>query len=69
MSMFLAFYVDQIQEISCLSFRKILKKMKAKKDVWSLFHSFVECHTLTGWDDLYEKILNLYEPDGSFSSA
>jgi len=56
MSMFLAFFVDQIQEVSCLTFRKIISKIP-KTYLWRKFESGPEWVELESWEDFYGKIL------------
>lgn len=53
MSMFLAFLIDQIQEISCFTFKKVLKKMGEKIRLWRKFDSAIEWVELKSWDEFY----------------
>ena len=58
MSMFLAFLVDQIQEISCLSFRKLVKYMSSRSSTWEKLRACLELEKLAGWDDFYKRIID-----------
>ncbi|NOT80082.1 MAG: hypothetical protein HOP07_13890 [Bacteriovoracaceae bacterium] len=53
MSMFLAFFVDQIQEISCYTFKKLVEKFKQKSSLWSSLTSAIEWVPLSSWDQFY----------------
>ena len=59
MSMFLAFLVDQIQEISCLSFRKIKSRVKQKSYIWNKINSIIECISVESWDELYGEFFSM----------
>ncbi len=55
--MMLAFLVDQVQELSCRTFQKVLKKMGTKKRLWSEIRSFFSRYKLNVcWYDLLIKI-------------
>ncbi len=53
MSMFLAFFVDQIQESSCYTFKKLVEKFKQKSSLWSSLTSAIEWVPMTSWDQFY----------------
>lgn len=54
--MFLAFFVDQIQQAGCSYFKKILKKKGTRSSLWQSFRSGVEWTIFTGWVDLFTRI-------------
>lgn len=57
MSMFLAFLVDQVQELSCLKFRKILSYLESKSRVWEGISSAIDWVTLESWDTFYDMLI------------
>jgi hypothetical protein len=56
MSMFLAFLVDQIQELSCLTFKKLVQKFKQKSRMWRKFDICFEMIEFTDWDQFYYRL-------------
>lgn len=57
--MMLAFLVDQVQEICCKTFQKVLEKVKRKKYLWKEIKSFFTRFTIkTDWYGLFNNILN-----------
>jgi len=58
MSMFLAFLVDQIQEISCLSFRKLVKYLSTRSSIWEKLKGCLELEKIADWDDFYKRIID-----------
>lgn len=56
MSMFLAFFVDQIQEISCYTFKKLVEKFEQKSRLWRKFESCFEMLEFTDWDQFYYRM-------------
>ena len=56
-TMFLAFLIDQIQEASCQKFRKLLEKVKRKKNVWRTIRSRFEVLVFEDWDDFWGQTL------------
>jgi len=65
LSMFLAFLVDQIQEISCMKFRKILEKCGSKKLLWHMIGSGIDWLEFKCWDEIYDKLLGMRAPENS----
>jgi hypothetical protein len=56
MSMFLAFFVDQIQELSCYVFKKLLEKIEHKTHLWNKFSSAIEWIEFSDWDQFYYRL-------------
>lgn len=56
MSMFLAFLVDQIQEISCYTFKKLIEKYEQKSRLWRKLESGFEFLQLSSWDQFYYRM-------------
>jgi hypothetical protein len=54
--MFLAFLVDQIQELSCLTFKKLVQKFKQKSRMWRKFDICFEMIEFTDWDQFYYRL-------------
>lgn len=65
LSMFLAFLVDQIQEISCMKFRKILEKFGSKKLLWHTLCGGIDWLEFKCWDEIYDKLLGIKAPENS----
>jgi len=65
MSMYLAFFVDQIQEISCIKFKKILEKFGSKKLLWSTLTGGLDWLAFDSWDEVYDKLLAIKPPTNS----
>ena len=59
MSMYLAFFIDQIQEISCIKFKKILEKFGSKKLLWTTLTGGLDWLAFESWDEIYEKLLGI----------
>jgi hypothetical protein len=57
MSMYLAFFVDQIQEISCLKFKKILEQIGSKRLLWTTLTGSLDWVEFDSWDEIYNKLL------------
>lgn len=56
MSMFLAFFVDQIQENSCYTFKKLVEKVKQKSYLWMKFEGAFTFIEFTNWDQFYYRL-------------
>jgi hypothetical protein len=56
MSMFLAFLVDQIQELSCFTFKKLIEKYEQKSRLWRKFDIYFEVLEFTDWDQFYYRL-------------
>ncbi|NOT80318.1 MAG: hypothetical protein HOP07_15085 [Bacteriovoracaceae bacterium] len=56
MSMFLAFLVDQIQEISCYTFKKLIEKYEQKSRLWKKLESGFEFLEFSSWDQFYYRM-------------
>lgn len=57
LSMFLAFLVDQIQAMSCLTFRKLKARLGGFSYVWRDYYGALKYLDLKDWDDLYREML------------
>lgn len=56
MSMFLAFLVDQIQEMSCFTFKKLLRKFEQKSRMWRMVDIHFEMVEFSDWDQFYYRL-------------
>jgi hypothetical protein len=65
MSMYLAFFVDQIQEISCLKFKKILDIFGQKKLLWSTLTGSLDWLELNTWDEIYDRLVGIRQSKDS----
>ncbi|NOT80886.1 MAG: hypothetical protein HOP07_18020 [Bacteriovoracaceae bacterium] len=54
--MFLAFLVDQIQEISCYTFKKLIEKYEQKSRLWKKLESGFEFLEFSSWDQFYYRM-------------
>jgi len=59
MLMMLAFYMDQVQEMACKSFQKILKLLR-KCRVWERIKTFYQLVKVDNWTSLLELLINSY---------
>ncbi len=57
MLMFLAFLMDQLQEIACPTFQKALKKKERKKYLWEKIRSIFSNFIVKNWNDLFHAII------------
>ncbi len=55
-SMFLAFLVDQIQELSCFAFKKVLEKYERRSALWRAFDRCFDMIEFSSWDQLYYRL-------------
>lgn len=62
--MMLAFFVDQIQQMGCRLFQKILSEIKRKIRVWEEIRSIYKTFKLTSWTHLLEIQLQLITGEG-----
>lgn len=56
MLMMLAFYVDQVQEISCHLFKKARAKFNSRTSLWGKMRGMFEEHFIHSWEDLFNAI-------------
>jgi hypothetical protein len=56
MSMFLAFLIDQVQELSCFTFKKIVEIYEQKSRMWRKFDICFEMIEFTDWDQFYYRL-------------
>lgn len=56
MLMFLAFAIDQLQQISCVFFQAALKKVRTRARLWRKIQSRFETYYINSWQDLFESI-------------
>ncbi len=54
--MFLAFLVDQIQQLCCEFFKRAWTKMKRKKYLWEIMRNLFTTYDIDSWQDFYEAI-------------
>jgi hypothetical protein len=57
MLMFLAFLMDQLQEIACSTFQKALKKKVRKTYFWKAVDSFFRRFFIKSWEELLQAII------------
>jgi hypothetical protein len=55
--MVLAFFVDQVQQISCPLFAQAMKRFNTKRAYWHHIRCCFEVLSLTTWIGLYEAII------------
>ena len=67
MLMFLAFLMDQLQEIACPMFQKALRKEKRKTYLWEKIRSLFSIFSINRWSELFQAIIS--PPTTSLSSA
>lgn len=58
MSMFLAFLVDQIQELSCFTFKKLLEKFEQKSRMWRIMDIHFQMVEFRDWDQFYYRLFH-----------
>jgi hypothetical protein len=56
MLMFLAFAIDQLQQISCAFFQAALKKAGSRIALWQKIKSLFTTYYINSWQDLFESI-------------
>ncbi len=56
MSMFLAFLIDQVQELSCFVFKKILEKYERRTALWRAFDRCFDMIEFSSWDQFYYRL-------------
>lgn len=54
--MFLAFLVDQVQQLCCEFFNRALDKMKKKKRLWEMMRNLFTTYYIESWLDFYDAI-------------
>jgi len=57
MLMMLAFLVDQTQQLCCILFKSVWKKLGSKKALWESIRSYFECFLVKSMDVLYRALL------------
>src|SRR5256885_2860219 len=62
--MMLAFFVDQIQQMGCRLFQRILAEVKRKIRVWEEIRSIYRSFKLKSWTHLHKDQLQLITGDG-----
>lgn len=55
--MFLAFLVDQVQQICCPLFQETLKKLGTRRLLWDYLRSHVRCYVFSSFAELWRAIL------------
>lgn len=56
MLMMLAFFVDQVQELSCQLFKKARAKFKSRTSLWEQIKGMFRGFLIESWDDLFNSI-------------
>ena len=56
MSMFLAFLIDQVQELSCFTYKKLIEKFGQKSHLWNFFDRQFTMIEFTDWDQFYYRL-------------
>jgi len=67
---FLAFFVDQLQELGCALFRKAVRSRRTKISFWERLRALVTVYCILTWEDLWNSIIqkrpvNLVAPNTS----
>lgn len=57
MLMMLAFLVDQTQQLCCILFQSVWKKLKSKKALWESVRSYFKCFLVKSMEELYRALL------------
>jgi hypothetical protein len=60
MLMMLAFFVDQVQELSCYLFKKARARFKSRTSLWEAMRSLFRQFFIQSWDDLFNGIAHGY---------
>jgi hypothetical protein len=61
MLMMLAFFVDQVQELSCHMFKKARAKFKSRTSLWERMRGKFFNFLIKSWDDLFQAIIYGHE--------
>jgi hypothetical protein len=56
MLMFLAFAIDQLQQVSCFLFQSALEKMGSRSALWEQIKALFRTYYINSWMDLFESI-------------
>jgi hypothetical protein len=56
MSMFVAFLIDQVQELSCYTFKKLIEKFEQKSRLWRMLDIHFLMVEFIDWDQLYYRL-------------
>jgi len=56
MLLMLAFYIDQVQELSCFLFKKSRAKFKSRTSLWENMKALFMNYLISSWEDLYNGI-------------
>jgi hypothetical protein len=67
--MFLAFFIDQIQQAACSSFQRALIKKDKKKKLWASLRSAFEFLVFRDWEHVYDYLSGLVKPNISWSDG
>ena len=55
-SMFLAFFMDQVQQASCQKFKRAMALKTTKVAFWNRFRSHVDILIFNSWEELFERM-------------
>lgn len=61
MLMLLAFFVDQVQELSCHLFKKARTKFNSRTSLWEKMRGMFREYLINSWDDLFNAITHGYD--------
>ncbi|MGA9407757.1 MAG: hypothetical protein WBW71_11560 [Bacteroidota bacterium] len=56
MLMLLAFFVDQVQELSCHLFKQARERYRSRTSLWERMRAFFMCYFIESWHDLFTAI-------------
>ena len=54
--MMLAFFIDQVQELSCQLFKSARAKFRSRTSLWEKMRSLFKEYLIESWEDLYNSI-------------
>jgi hypothetical protein len=57
MLMMLAFLVDQTQQLCCILFQSVWKKLGSKKALWESIRSYFKCFVVNAMEEIYRALL------------
>ena len=62
MSMFIAFLIDQVQELSCYTFKKLVDKYEQRTRMWNKLKIHFEMLDFFDWDQFYYRVFYVEMP-------
>jgi hypothetical protein len=64
--MFLAFTIDQVQQIACRFFQVARERLRTKRELWAAMRSFIQQFLFKGWEDFMKAMAYGIAPPLSF---